>query len=206
MCTGRHILAAFLFLCCFGTMQGRDFPRFTFGAEGAYAMSLLNFYHRNYIASEGDRINLKGVKVGFSDSGQILVHAGVNISAKFNLSLESGYCGIYGGERMVPLSLKGTWLSGKNPLKNRWLAFAAAGCGVVTSGNAGDFSGIARIGGGYRVSLNRFAKLDFIAALQCAYIHPETYRTDRGESISGDALRRNEVYVGALTFGIGLTF
>ncbi len=208
----RRLVPAIMLLTCCLSLCGkgraeRAYPRFTFGVEGDYAMTLLGAYHYNYIAEEGDRINLRGVTSSFISNGQILLNAGVNVSPKVNISVECGWCGVYREVRIIPFLLRGTWFSGRDPMRNRWLAYVSVGGGVNDDAEKLDrLSAIAKAGGGYRVSLNRFAKLDFLFSLHGTFAHPRTYRNAQGSVVSGNALRRSDAYVGAVTFGIGLTF
>ena len=98
------------------------------------------------------------------------------------------------------------WLVGDDPAKNRWLVFCSAGTGFNDFDKPSKLSAEARIGGGYRISLNRVAKLDFLAGFQETYTHPLAYESDAGDYVPAERLRRNEAWFGALTFGLALVF
>ena len=61
-----------------------------------------------------------------------------------------------------------------------------------------------KIGGGYRISLSRTTKLDFLVSARMTYTHPQV--TYDKEVISHDMVRRNNAYASALSLGISLTF
>lgn len=184
----------------------RDYPRFTFGIESSMAVDFLDYFHSNFISFEGDRIDVKGFVSKPHINGQFLVHGGVNLSGNLNLSLYTGVIGAGRGGRVYPLSLRLSWYSGTDPLRNRWIVFGSAGGGFGALKIPTRISAECRLGGGYRISLNRIAKLDFLVALQEIYTHPEVYEEDAGDYVPADRLRRNNIFCSALTFGIALTF
>ncbi len=196
-----------------GDMEGkhagavrRAYPRFTFGVESSYALTFLNYSHFNFISSDGGRRDERTVSASLFSNGQFLVHAGVNVSGNVNLSLYTGYSGVYRWERMVPLSLRFTWLSGNDPMRNRWLLFCSAGTGFNDFRNLGNLSAEGRVGAGYRISLNRSVKMDFLLAFQESYTHPRAYESDVGNYVPAERLRRNDAYISAVTLGIALVF
>lgn len=184
----------------------RPYPRFTFGVESSYALTFLNFSHFNFISSDGSRRDERAVSTSLFSNGQFLVHGGVNVSRNVNISIYTGYSGIYRGERMIPVSLRFTWLSGTDPLKNRWMAFCSAGGGINDITDPWNLSAEGRIGGGYRFSLNRSVKLDVLLAFQECYTHPRAYESDVGNYVPAERLRRNDAYISAVTIGLALTF
>ena len=62
----------------------------------------------------------------------------------------------------------------------------------------------AKIGGGYRLSLSRLTKLDFIMAFKMIYTHPDVLYY--GHQIASEHINSNDAYVGSLDLGISLTF
>lgn len=184
----------------------RDYPRFTFGIETSYVLTFLNYSHFNFISMDGGRRDVKIMSGGAYSNGQILVSGGVNISPAFNLSLYTGYSGVYSRVRVVPVALRLSWFSGKDPMRNRWMAFLGAGAGFNNFSNLTDLSAEGKIGGGYRISLNRSVKLDFLLAFQEVFTHPRAYESDAGNYVPSERLRRNDAFISALTFGFALVF
>ena len=161
----------------------RPYPRLTFGVETSYAFAFLNVSHFNYISSDGDRRDEKTVMPGYTSNGQILAGVGINLSAKVNLSMYTGYCGVYHEDRLIPLTFRTTWLSGDDPMKNRWMVFCSGGIGFIDPDNPSKLSVLGKAGAGYRVSLNRSVKLDFLLAFQETYTHPNAYESDVGNFV-----------------------
>ena len=116
-------------LCAEGAEKQRAYTRFTFGVESSYVLTFLNYSHFNFISADGDRRDERYTTMNVFNNGQILLHAGVNMSENLNLSLYAGYSGVYRHERMIPLSLRLSWYSGKDPMADRWILFCSAGTG-----------------------------------------------------------------------------
>ena len=101
------------------------------------------------------------------------------------------------------MSLRITRYWGDDHISDRWLTFAECGSGISIKKRPQEiFSG--KVGGGYRISLSRFTKLDFIAAFRMLYTHPDI--SYYGYEITQELINRNDGYVGALFFGLSLTF
>ncbi len=184
------------------------FDKFTFGIEGSYISSVFVYRHFNFISSYGYRIDHKYSDTGYRNNGEFLIHFGLNASRHINLSLYTGYSGVYRLKTTYPVTLRVTGLFGNDPMRGRWLVFAGAGPGFSDAGDRISLSGIWKAGGGYRVALSRFSKLDFLMSVR-------TVMSDNGVSdpenasavyIPEENLRRNDAIYLALTFGIGITF
>jgi hypothetical protein len=61
-----------------------------------------------------------------------------------------------------------------------------------------------KAGCGYRLSLSRDTKLDFIAAWRILLTHPDIYYY--GMEVSPGRINRNNAYISAISFGIALSF
>lgn len=185
----------------------RSFPRITFGIEGNFMLNFGTWRHFNYIAEEGYRVNIKDFRRSVNTNGQLLANVGCNIGSRVNVALYVGIAGIYREKAAVPAAVRATVFYGKDPLKGRWFSFADAGAGIG-SFREKDISPFGRLGAGYRVSLTRSVKLDFMLAYQLLFSHPEVTEDIEGVQIpvTGTRLRRNEILTNALSFGIGLNF
>lgn len=184
----------------------RPYPLFTFGVESSYVFTFLNRSHFNFISADGDRRDERVLTTGAISNGQFLVHGGINVSPKVNLSLYAGYCGVFRHERMIPVSLRVSWYSGDDPMRNRWIVFCSAGAGFNDIRNPWKLSAEGKLGGGYRISLNRSVKLDLVFAFQEVYTHPRAYESDAGNYVPQERLRRNDAYISAFALGIALVF
>lgn len=185
----------------------RNFPRFTFGIEGSFIMTALSYTHSNYIADDGYRVDDRHFSTRPSGNGELLLNAGYNIDRYMNLAFCSGFSGISRGEAVIPMSLRFSFFFGDDPVKARWFSFVDGGAGISVGRKAG-LSPVAKIGAGYRISLTRSAKLDFLVSLRGIYSHPQVKEIVDGAAavVPAGRLRRSQAFHGALTFGIGLNF
>ena len=88
-------------------------------------------------------------------------------------------------------------------MSDRWFSFIDLGSGISVKTHPQEIL-TGKIGGGYRMSLSRNTKLDFLVSLRSALTHPdiEYYGTE----IEYSRINRNNAYVSAMSFGIALTF
>ena len=182
--------------------------RLTFVIEGSYISTVSAYRHYNFISSYGYRIDRKFMDTRYRSNGEFLVHLGMNASRHLNLSLYTGCSGIYRMKWMYPVTLRATCYFGKEPMHGKWLAYIDMGPGFSGNMDKIQISGTWKLGGGYRVPLSRYTKLDFLVSARAVM-------TDSGAFDSGSSsviyvpeknLRRNDAVYLALTFGIGLTF
>ena len=61
-----------------------------------------------------------------------------------------------------------------------------------------------KIGGGYRISLSKDTKLDFLFSARLTYTHPYIFYDDT--QISHNKINRNNAWLSALSIGISLSF
>lgn len=185
----------------------RDFPRFTFGLEGNCILSAISYSHINYIAADGYRVDRRGSDCRPAVNGELLLNAGYNIGRHMNMALCFGISGISRGETVMPLSLRLTVLFGRDPLKARWFSFIDGGTGIGT-GTVARFSPVAKIGAGYRISLTKSAKLDFMLSLRSIYTHPQITEFSEGDMVQvpSDRIRRSQAFYNAVMLGVGLNF
>lgn len=180
-----------------------EHTRFTFGAEWSYVASFWSGWHYNFFSSEGYRIDQRGNAAGYTSSAEAYLHAGYNFNRHWNLSFYAGYAGIGHYNRVVPMSFRITRYFGKNPLADRWLTFLDIGSGICIKPGPQEIV-TAKAGGGWRMSLSRCTKLDFLASARVTYTHPTV--TYDSIAVPVDMTNRNEALVLALSVGISLTF
>ncbi len=180
----------------------RAFPLFTYGVELDYSAAFCNFYHHNYLASgTGNRVDATGSDLYYENNGIVLGHFGVNAGKHLNFSVYGGYGSIAREEQIFPLSLRATWLFGKDPLSSRWLCFLDGGVAIRSSAETG---GIGKIGGGYRISLSRSVKLDLMFSYQLVYSEI-TIADSNGVTVTENRMRRNDNYLNSINLAIGIT-
>lgn len=180
-----------------------DYPRFTFGAEWGYVATIQSGHHHNFFSPDGFRVDDRGNVFKYHSNADVYIHAGYNFNSNWNLSLYIGYAGVDDLQKVMPLSLRATHYFGIDPEADRWFAFWDIGSGICFKKKPQEIVA-GKIGGGYRISLSRNTKLDFLASVRMTYTHPQVYFD--GIPIDMQWVNRNNAYVGAISFGIGLTF
>ncbi len=180
----------------------RAWPLFTFGLEWGYSANVNQAYHHNYTSAVG-RVDLKSNFMCLRSYGYIMAHGGINCGRHLNLSLYGGYEGIRDGQAVWPVSIRGTWLFGREPsAPSRWLAFLDGGWAISNSDyNAG---AIGRAGAGYRLSLSRSVKLDLMLSYEFAYAETDIF-DESGAAVLRDRIRRNDNYFSSINLSLGIT-
>lgn len=202
----KRILLILLMTCALritANAQESSFPRITFGAEWSYIATFQSGWHHNFFSPEGYRVDDADNEFIYHSNAEAYLHAGYNVSRNWNIALYIGMTGISDLHKAIPASIRGTYYIGGDPSRDRWFTYIDLGSGICLKNPPQEIL-TGKIGGGYRMSLSRNTKLDFIAALRMTYTHPEV-RYD-GEVIPMQKVNRNNAYLSAISFGIGLTF
>lgn len=193
-----------LLVSCVCAWGRGELPRITFGAEWGYMPAFVTGYHYNfYDPEEGFRYDGKDSSMSYHTNGEVTLHVGYNINELWNLSVHAGYSGAAGFQPVIPLSLRGTRYWGRGHQSDRWFSFCDIGSGICLKKKP-QWIFSTKLGSGYRISLSRHTKLDFIAALRFLYMHPDIIYY--GSSLGHEWINRNDGYVGSLFLGIALTF
>lgn len=181
--------------------QETSFPRITFGAEWSYVSSIHSFWHYNFFSPEGYRVNQKGSTTMYHSNAEGSINAGLNLNSHWNLSFHLGLTGISDLHKAVPISLRGTYYYGDDPLTDRWFTFIEAGSGISLKLPPQEIFGC-KAGGGYRISLSRHTKLDLLLAVKVNYTHPDIlYDNVR---IDAERINRNGMTITAITIGMAV--
>lgn len=178
-------------------------PKFTFGAEWGYVAIVQYGYHTNFFSPEGYRVDNKGNEFDLYNNAEVYFHAGYNLSPQWNISAYIGYAGFADVQAIVPFSIRGTRFFGENHMDDRWFCFADLGTGISLNKNPQETLA-GKLGGGYRLSLSRITKLDFVASVRMTYAHIDI--NYKGYEIDPDRVNRNNAYAGAVSFGLSITF
>lgn len=186
-----------------GKTPSSSTPRFTFGCQWDYCGTFLTGLDQYFYAPEGFRESKKYNAVTYLTNGESAIHGGYNFNDNWNLSLYIGYTAVGEYHRAVPVSLRATRYYGDNPRDDRWFSFIDFGTGVTIKNNPKEII-TGKIGGGYRMSLSRYTKLDFIISLRSIYTHPDVIYYN--ETIHDKDIIRNDGYICSLSCGIGITF
>ena len=202
----KKILVILLILFSFNNFvnaQKDRFSKYTFGVEWGYVATFQSGYRYIFFPPEGYRVDVRDNSFGLQNNADLYIHSGVNLSSSWNLSLYAGYAGVGDIHKVLPVSIRATRYFGKDPLSDRWFAFSDLGSGICFKRPVQEIL-TGKIGGGYRMSLSSYSKLDFIISARMTYTHQQI--TYDQEVISQEMVRRNNAYVSALSLGLGLTF
>jgi hypothetical protein len=193
----------FVFLTGAKAQPSEDYPRITYGAEWSYVASGFSAYHYNYFSPEGYRYNSKGASPRFVGNGEGLLHVGYNVTDSWNLAVYAGFTGIADIHNAIPVSFRATRFFRQDMKGDRWFTFADAGTGISIKKHPQEVVAL-KIGGGYRVSLSRDTKLDFIASFRLACTHPQIL--DGEDIITLEWTNRNLALLRSITLGMSITF
>lgn len=173
-----------------------------FGVEWGYSSTFINQYHRNFLASEGNRVDEKGVDLIYKGNGILTAGVGVRFAEKYTFELRSGYIGIRHARHCVPVTGRFTY-NFKGYESNGWLTYAEGG---IISPHVGYATYTAQIGTGYRVALSRRMSADFTIAARMCGDQPSITDPETGTILPTWNVRTNFSNLGALTFCFGLNF
>lgn len=202
----RGLLTYILLICCLtaaGRTRNADLSKITFGAEGSYHATIYSFKYQYFISPEGFREESLANEFKYITNNEIDLHAGYNFNQYWNLSLYICYTGLSHYHRAIPITLRATRYFKDDPLKDRWFAFIDAGSGICLKKRPQEII-CGKIGGGYRMSLSKYTKLDFIMSLRTVYTHPDVVYYD--VNLTPEKIFRNYGFASSLSVGIGLTF
>lgn len=202
----KKILVILLILFSFNNFvnaQKDRFSKYTFGVEWGYVATFQSGYRYIFFPPEGYRVDVRDNSFRLQSNADLYIHSGINLNSIWNLSLYAGYAGVGDIHKVLPVSIRATRYFGKDPLADRWFTFTDLGSGICLKRPVQEIL-TGKIGGGYRMSLSRYSKLDFIISARMTYTHPQI--TYDQEVISQEMVRRNNAYVSALSLGLGLTF
>ncbi|MBR4978190.1 MAG: hypothetical protein IKY95_04460 [Bacteroidales bacterium] len=195
------ILLIFITYALKSNAQEDSFPRFTFGAEWGYVSSIHSIWHNNFFSPEGYRVDEKGSRAMFHSNGEASVNAGLNLNRHWNLSFHLGLTGLGELHNAVPVSFRSTYYYGDDPLADRWFTFMEAGSGISLKLPVQEIFGC-KAGGGYRISLSRHTKMDFLVAVKVNYTHPDiVYDNVR---IDHERINRNGMTITAIMLGMAV--
>ena len=199
----RSILLIISLLCLHANAGA--VKRFHIGAEWGANTTLMTFHHFNYMdEAVGFRIDDQGWEAGRVLNAYASLSLGLDFGRKTNLSILGGVCGLPGGRRAVPLSLRASYMPRGTASDGSFFFLEGGGAAVwhpeVSS------AAFARTGGGYRLMLDSHASLDVHLCLRNTYDHPRVWDKLEERYIQKRNIRRNNAWYCALEIGVALNF
>ena len=194
----KLILAAILGLL--GLSGEARAPLVKYGVEWGYAPTVYYKQALNYISEDGYRVDDRTGGLTWSSNGFILAGVGLNVSEHFCLSAHSGYMGISGGNRVIPVLLRATgYVAGSE--KDGITVFLDFGAGLhIPKEDQPDrkpcLTGDAGLG--YHLVLERRAGLNLMFSVKGTY--------DRPLVPDAKEVRRSAAFYLAPVVSVGLDF
>lgn len=181
----------------------RNGSRLTFGAEWSFISSFSCRVHHNFFSEEGYRVDFNQRSWDYESNGELELHCGYDLNNDWNISLHTGFVGIYDIGNAIPVSLRLTRLFREDRAGDRWLCYIDTGTGVCLKENP-QMIAVGKAGGGYRLSLSKTTKMDILLACRTSLTHPKVFFD--GYTVPFEKTNRNNAFVTSLSLGISLTF
>lgn len=182
--------------------QGRAHLEPVFGVEWGGALTLAEYYHWNYIAGEGNRVDEKGNIYSFKSTGVLMAKAGVRFYDHYTATLNSGIIGIRQQRSAVPITARFTYSF--HPYDtNGWICYLEGGA-VYPNRYYANF--IAESGAGYRLNLSHRFSLDFTVSLRVCGDERQITDPETGNEVDVWNIRKNNSLFHAACYKIALNF
>lgn len=199
------ITAALAFLLCNNPeLQGKS-PLVDFNVEWGYGATL--YENRNFVYYDdyGSRIPDKYSGASYVGNAFVLAGIGLNIGEKSNVSLQSGYMGLPGDRKAIPLRLRYKYAV-NGPTADGAILIAGGGIGfpVNTDFRKPLANGI--IGGGYRLVLSRRSSLDIQCTAAVTYDRPGILQKGSGFPVRESRILHNDAFYASLNIGLAINF
>ncbi|MBQ9477590.1 MAG: hypothetical protein IJU63_07405 [Bacteroidales bacterium] len=197
----RILLCLIGFCLCGSPLQARS--PWNFSLEWGYTAAFFNHYRYNYFDSEGSRVNDEGWQRRLLSNGNLRVGAGYHLSDCWNLSLMAGFEGLYEDRRVIPTTLRGTFLP-EGRSRSGWILFAEGGAGWTRRMDFGPAI-LARGGAGWRLPMDGGISLDVLVSLHASFDHPPVLDPEHHE-ISRLKVRSTTANYYGINFSLSLNF
>ena len=185
------------------TLAGDGGRRIHYGIEWGLNDALLSGMHSTFLASEGYVVDSKSLDFSSHVNAHVLGFVEVGVARRFSLAAYSGYIGLKKGERVAPVTIRGTYALSRTGIRKAGAVFAEGGCGFR---KGADISVVTRTGYAYRYRLADFLALDFNAGMLVTFSHPDVYDKYSGRYVPEKDLGVTRSLNLGLIFAVGLVF
>lgn len=169
------------------------------GLEWGTGSNIHSIHKYNYISSLGYRISELEQGADLYLNAEILLHAGVQIGRKFNISICSGYMGIADNFRTVPVlgrvdfHFRGVREDGIFLSLDMGKGFVQP-CSMINAG------------AGYRTMIGNHSSIDFKLKLRETFSRPVIHDIEDGKPVPENRIRRNIATYFAMNISVSLNF
>lgn len=197
----RIILCLMAFCLCGKPLPARS--PWSFALEWGYTATFFNHYRYNYFDSEGSRVNDEGWERRLLSNGTVLAGAGYYLSDSWSLTLLTGFEGIHESRRVIPTTLRGSYLP-EGRSRSGWILYAEAGAGWSMEMDFGPAL-LARGGAGWRMPMDGGISLDLLVSLHGSFDHPPVLDPEHHE-VSRLKVRSTTANYYGINFSLSLNF
>ena len=175
------------------------------GVEWGYSMTAYEWEHYNYLTVDGERMNPSTDHFTIGWNAAIEGYGELCLRNRFALRLAGGYRGIYPERRGLSAAVRGSYFF-KGYLQDSPLAFVEySQLFLPTLQNQATH--LYKAGGGYRIALGGWVRLDINGSLQFTQDHPyRFYDRIQGAFVEAPNLRRSDVSYVTLNLSLALNF
>lgn len=203
----RHIIISLLLLAsCIPALAGQPgIPFLRYGIEWGSCSTMFTARHQNYTAVDGYRIDENHAGWTFIGNAQVLANVGVNITPHIAVATYCGFSGITKGQRVMPLTLRGTYFFHEMDCDGM-LCYFDGGIGFKDYRDLSNICTLLSAGGGYHIALSRSVSLDFLLTARACLDQPDIFDPDTGNPVPRSNIRLNYADYCSLNISIALNF
>lgn len=179
--------------------------RVGFSIEWGYTGTFIHKYHNDYVDStDGYRIDVRDTDYLLYSNAFMQAGVSFETAEHYALALNFGFDGVFQERRMFPVTLRFSYFF-RSLHEDGIFAMAEAGKAFVFDGNDIE-NNIARLGGGYRISLSSKHSMDVKSFFQICTDHPDIYNMNLGQKVQPIYVNCSDSFYGALVFSVALNF
>lgn len=186
------------------TVFGQDKARMepVFGVEWGGATTILERYHRNFMAEAGYRVDEKGSVMSLKTTGSLTAKAGIRFNEHYTATVNTGIMGVRQQRSAVPITARFSY-NFKNYEQNGLMCFLEAGA-IYPNRYYANF--ITESGVGYRIGLSHRFSLDFMLTFRVCADERKITDPDTGADVDIWNIKKNNSTFFATGYKIGINF
>lgn len=195
-----------LTLFCTAASAARPASRLTFGAEWGFNAQVIDYHRFTYKDQYGSIVPDRHDGFLYNGNLYILVNAGMIVSDKSIVGIQSGYEGIARSRKIIPVRLKYSYLP-SGIMSDGALLFAAAGVGFPGDRHSTPVPSIVgQLGAGYRKNLADKTNIEIYCSFKATYDHPGIIDRASSEYVPVDRIIKNDAFYATVSIGLAVNF
>lgn len=204
----KRLVTVITVLTVLGTSASAARPgsRLTFGAEWGFNAQVIDYHRFTYKDQYGSIVPDRHDGFAYNGNLYILLNAGVTVSDRSVVSLQSGIEGVAKNRNIIPVRLKYSFLP-SGVMSDGALLFAAAGIGFPGDRHSTPVPSIGgQVGAGYRINLAGKTNIEFFGSFKATYDHPGIIDKASGEYVPVSRIIKNDAFYGSVSVGLAVNF